>query len=429
MFYRSEINAIRERTIFADRIPIIQITSVILCSVLFSTAYYFFDQIPLWAVIAQGAGILVTVLNWLFLKRINNLQISASIMIASIFVIIMVNMQFLGGIDTPHFGWMFIVPILAGSMLDARKQMVFFGLTCLGAIYYFYVPVSSDVLPYDSGSRYILITRLMSLSVFTTIMVGYRLSLHRTLKALNRATREAQEANEMKSQFLANMSHELRTPLNAIIGFSETLQTVPKMMENQKRCEEYIEYINSAGYHLLNVVNDVLDMAKIESGKMQLNEEEFFVADILDNVVATLEPLYTGKRQEVLLEVSNDKLEMFADQRLVRQMAINLVSNAIKFAKEEGHIRIKAAVNTKNEMEIAVSDNGVGIDAAALKNITMPFYQSDDTYARSQDGTGLGLSLVNAMMQLHDGKLGLTSRVGEGTTATLTFPKERTVTH
>ena len=414
---------------YADRLPIIQITSLIFSSVLVFTIFYFYAYIPRWAILAQCIGIAVALVNWAFMNWMANTQRSASILIFCVFSIIMVNMQFLGGIETPHFGWLLIVPILAGSLLNAQKQIFFYALTCFGTFYYHFFPVELQALPYASGSSYILLTRLLSLSVLTAIMVGYYFSLNHKVKALRRATSQAQEANKLKSQFLANMSHELRTPLNAIIGFSETLKTVPRIMEDKQRREEYIEYIHSAGHHLLNVVNDVLDMAKIESGKMHLSEQEFYLNDVVANVIATLDPLSSQKQQTVEHVGTDQDIEMLADERLVRQMIINLVSNAIKFTPNGGQIRVGTGLNEEGGVSVSVTDNGIGIAPDALQNILTPFYQTDDTYARSQDGTGLGLSLVNAMVGLHDGRLELESIENEGTTATLVFPRARVVSH
>lgn len=414
-----------KKRILVGHIPIVQITTVLFSAVLLFTIYDFYTLMPDWAIIAQVIAIGIAALNWILFNRMNNIQLSASVLIFCIFSIIMVNMNFAGGIDTPHFGWLLLIPILAGSMLNGRKQMFFLALSCLGTFYYFFFPVELEQLPYEYGSVYVLITRLLSLLIFSMIMFGYYYSLKQKVKALQLAKMKAQDANKMKSQFLANMSHELRTPLNAIIGFSETLQTIPQFMEDPKRREEYIQYINEAGRHLLNVVNDVLDMAKIESGKMELSETEFPPVETLQSVISTLQPIYEKKYQEVSIEAALGNVVLCADQRLMKQMMINLMSNAIKFSGENEKIVIKADVDDYGFLRISVIDNGVGIAPDALSEIVTPFYQSENIYSRAQDGTGLGLSLVHSMIQMHGGTLELESELGSGTKATLVFPKER----
>lgn len=410
-----------------EQYPIIQITSVIFSLVLLFTVYDFYEFIPQWAIAFQATAVIIVIANWLLIKRIDNHQLSASIIIFCIYSVIMVNMQFAGGIETPHFAWILIIPLLAGALVNAKLQILFWALTYLGTVYYYLVPVELERLPYEGVSLYVFITRTLSLTIFSGVMLGYFYYLKQKVDALKIAKQKAQEASKMKSQFLANMSHELRTPLNAIIGFSETLNSVPSFMDDPKRREEYIGYITESGKHLLNVVNDVLDMAKIESGKMELRETEFCVGEQLRTVVATLEPLITKKSHTVSIDDVAGDVNLFADPRMVKQMIINLLSNAIKYTDQGGNITMGSALNSDGSLVVSVTDNGKGIEPDALENIMTPFYQAEDSYARSQDGTGLGLSLVNAMVQMHGGILDLQSEVGHGTTATLMFPKSRVV--
>ncbi len=236
---------------------------------------------------------------------------------------------------------------------------------------------------------------------------------------LEDARAKAEQQNAGKSRFLANMSHELRTPLNAIMGFSDIMrQRLFGPMSD--RYAEYAELIHESGAHLLELINDVLDMSKIEAERFELAREDF---DARDAVAAVLR-LMRGQadRQGVTLrgDLSTEPLEAEADRRAIKQIAFNLVSNALKFTPKGGLVTVSAHP-VGGMLEIAVSDTGVGISAEDLARLGRPYEQAGDAEQR-QAGAGLGLSLVRAFARLHGGEMIMESALGEGTTVTVRMP-------
>jgi signal transduction histidine kinase len=232
---------------------------------------------------------------------------------------------------------------------------------------------------------------------------------------------EAHKANFAKSQFIANMSHELRTPLNAIIGFSDMLITHPELFKDEERIVEYITHIKESGTHLMSLVGDVLDVSKIEAGKMEVDAEEFSLCGLISEVTSKLHILATSK--DISINVDSNEVEhlLVADRMMVTQILLNLGSNAIKFTPKGGRIDF-ACFHKDGGIMVKVSDNGVGMSDDVLNEVLEPFVQADNVYARSEGGTGLGLYIVKSMMALHGGTITLDSEVNEGTTVTLFFP-------
>jgi signal transduction histidine kinase len=219
------------------------------------------------------------------------------------------------------------------------------------------------------------------------------------------------------------MSHELRTPLNAIIGFSEILreQLYGELSERQLR---YVQHVLEAGHHLLGLINDVLDLSKIEAAHMELHPESFHVADALRGVHAIIKPLVEGKRQTLELVVNPENATIFHDPGRFRQVIYNLLSNANKFTPEGGAIRTNAWLNERGELEVAVADNGVGIRPEDHAKVFEAFRQVDPGYARreQQQGTGLGLALVRQFILLMGGDIRVESQIGHGSTFTFWLP-------
>jgi signal transduction histidine kinase/DNA-binding response OmpR family regulator len=229
------------------------------------------------------------------------------------------------------------------------------------------------------------------------------------------------EVDRLKSQFLANMSHELRTPLNSIIGFS---RVVLKGIDGPvtDRQQEDLEAIHNSGQHLLGLINDILDVSKIEAGKMELDFERVDVRDVIKGVMSTAIALVKDKPIELQQSVPEDLPRITADERRVRQILLNLVSNAAKFT-EEGFIRVQARV-AGDEVVLAVADSGPGIPIAEQKDIFEPFTQVDGSSTREHGGTGLGLTISHSFVQLHGGRMWLESEEGEGTTFYFALPIE-----
>jgi len=238
---------------------------------------------------------------------------------------------------------------------------------------------------------------------------------------LLRARDEAEGASRAKTQFLASMSHELRTPLNAIIGFSEILNRELFGALGEDRYRDYSRLIHESGEHLLNVVNDILDMSKIEAGKFKIVREPFEVASLIKSCCDIMRHTAEQKGLSLKVDVAPGIPELAADKRACKQMLLNVISNAIKFTEPGGWVRVSARVEDGNAV-FAVADNGIGIANEDLPRLGSPFVQANSSYDRSHEGAGLGLSVVKGLARLHGGTLDLTSRLGEGTTATIVLP-------
>ncbi len=245
------------------------------------------------------------------------------------------------------------------------------------------------------------------------------------IRNLKRAKEEADIANRAKSSFLANMSHELRTPLNAIIGFSELMKNRVFGPIGNPKYEEYMTDIHFSSRHLLDIINDVLDMSKIEAGKVELVESEVVISEVLASVMRIMGERARLASVELNFSVEDGLPHLRADQRLLRQILINLVSNAVKFSGPNKVVRIKSNIRGDRSMRIAIEDEGCGIPADKIKVVQEPFGQVNDPRNYRGQGTGLGLPLAKAMVELHGGKLTLESEENKGTKVYLDFPVER----
>jgi signal transduction histidine kinase len=228
------------------------------------------------------------------------------------------------------------------------------------------------------------------------------------------------EADKIKNEFLANMSHELRTPLNAIIGFSEALKLKLFGDLNSKQ-EEYIEDIHVSGVHLLGMINDLLDLSKIEAKKLELNKTDFSVNHAVNEVKNIVNALSSKKQIEIKIICKNKKIEIYADHRRFKQILYNLLSNAIKFSQENGEILVEIISNKKN-LQVSVKDYGIGIDPKFHQKIFQKFHQVDNSYSRKQGSTGLGLTITKELVEMHGGTICVESEIGKGATFTFTIP-------
>jgi len=242
----------------------------------------------------------------------------------------------------------------------------------------------------------------------------------RLFRELEAANRELGAASRHKSEFLANMSHELRTPLNAVIGFSEVLLQRMFGALNEKQ-DEYLKDIYASGQHLLSLINDILDLSKIEAGRMELTPASFHLPSALENAVALVRERAARHGIALHLDLDPGLGELMGDERKVKQVLLNLLSNAVKFTPEGGRITVKAG-RTDGAVEIAVSDTGIGIAPEDQAAIFEEFRQVGTDDARKLEGTGLGLTLAKKFVELHDGRMWVESELGRGSTFTFTLP-------
>jgi two-component system cell cycle sensor histidine kinase PleC len=275
------------------------------------------------------------------------------------------------------------------------------------------VMVTSSMMELSNG-RSFRITTCVDISELKKIEVDLR-----------RAKDEADEANKAKSAFLANMSHELRTPLNAVIGFSEMMINGTLGVIENPHYIEYLGDIKFSAQHLLQIINDVLDMSKIEAGKMPLDEENTDIVGLLRSVKRLMIARAEQHNVTLRLDATVDMPLVSLDERLVRQVFLNLLSNSVKFSKDGGEVVIK--IRHDDDIIVSVIDHGIGIPQERITEVLEPFGQVTDPSLNKGQGTGLGLPIAKAMMDMHGGDLAITSTKGEGTIVTCTFPKERIV--
>jgi PAS domain S-box-containing protein len=239
--------------------------------------------------------------------------------------------------------------------------------------------------------------------------------------ALQSAMAGAEQANQAKSEFLATMSHEFRTPLNAILGFSEMIRAQYFGPIGAQNYKEYANDIHDSGEHMLALVNDVLDISAIEAGKRPLEKEIFAISSMINDCAKNIGKTIDDKSITFSLIVPDDLPDLYADKRAVRQIVINILSNAAKFTNPHGEISLTAS-SPNGGILISLTDTGVGIPANRLSDITEPFAQADSNPHMAQEGTGLGLAIVKTLVEAHGGDLRIESEMGKGTTVSVTFP-------
>ncbi len=242
---------------------------------------------------------------------------------------------------------------------------------------------------------------------------------------LLRALEDAEVANRAKTEFLANMSHELRTPLNAIIGFSEVIKDEIFGPVGHEQYSEYIGDIHGSGELLLAIINDILDLSRIEAGMTTLSESEVDLIHLIDDSVRIAQGRADSGQTKIAWHPAAGLPRLIGDKRLLKQVLLNILSNALKFTPDRGHVSIAVLRGPDGGIQIKVSDNGIGIPADRLSDVLRPFTQVEDSYVRRHEGAGLGLPLSKQFIELHGGAMDIESAAGQGTTVTIHLPADR----
>lgn len=244
------------------------------------------------------------------------------------------------------------------------------------------------------------------------------------IQEIHHRVKEAEQANAAKSNFLAAMSHDLRTPLNAIVGFSEMMQTRVFGPLGDARYEEYADDIHNSGMLLVNLINDILDLSKIEANKYIIEDEPIEIEDLVNESIVQNQIALRTKNQEIRIRIDAELPNLRADRRGMLQIFNNLISNSIKFSSNGCEVLVTAEVDDTGRYLVSVSDNGPGISPEDIKTIAEPFSQAKAHHARPNEGSGLGLYLVDRLMKLHGGTMRVDSELNVGTTVSLQFPSK-----
>lgn len=324
---------------------------------------------------------------------------------------------------------------LAGdtALMSASRPLAISGSLIYGGMLVF-LPLMEGGLVYNALSALALFYALymfnLSRHIHVTVrdMLLLRYDKNDLIAALatskmesDRALERAENANRAKSEFLANMSHELRTPLNAIIGFSEMMHSGAFAA----KAEEYSKLINDSGHHLLALINDILDLAKIEAGRMTLHENDIDTAALVKDCVALMMSRAQAGRVTLHADLPSDCPKLLADERALKQILLNLLSNAVKFTPQDGRVSVGVRLQPDGALAIAVVDDGMGIAASDQDRVFENFGQGRHDVTTAEKGTGLGLPIVKGLVEAHGGRITLQSAAGEGTRVTITMPASR----
>ncbi len=318
------------------------------------------------------------------------------------------------------------------SIALATAIVVIFAVTSASFVSYAIWWLATDVMPANVIPISAVIAFLVSTPIATYLvsiihsLVQSRADLAALSQELIVARDHATEANQSKSKFLASTSHELRTPLNAIIGFSEIIQGELFGPCGEQRYVGYARDIHESGVHLLNLINDILDLSKIEAGQEQIDTRgKSELTQVIAEMARIVGVMAENSGVELCVDPAQDPITIEANDRMMRQIVLNLLSNAVKFTPEGGHVTVSSRLGSSNDVIVEVVDTGIGMTDEELRVAMQPFGQVDSNLSRRHDGTGLGLPLSKAMVELHGGTLTIQSALHRGTTVAFSLPRER----
>ncbi len=408
------------------------------------------QHVATWALVVLSAHFLMLVLCQRFLnlpdadaatrlwsRRFALAELAGGVAWASLLVIVPLFARNTAGLEIFQFATMLIVVSAVTSLASALPAAAIAGTApitlVLVALFATRDGVQFVALAVMAlGAQFFFLMIASRLRLATLTMLGYRAEKDLLIAELGTAKsisdesrRRAEEANLAKSRFLATMSHELRTPLNAILGFSEIMMNeVLGPMENRSY-KDYVGDIHASGQHLLNLINEILDLSRIEAGRQELSEEPVNLASIVQECSHLLQLRARSKGITVNEQVEKSMPRLWADERAVRQIVLNLLSNAIKFTPSGGEVLLKVGWTAGGGQYLTVRDNGPGIPPEEIPIVLSTFGQGSIAIKSAEQGAGLGLPIVQALMRMHDGTFELKSKLREGTEATAAFPRAR----
>jgi signal transduction histidine kinase/ActR/RegA family two-component response regulator len=386
---------------------------------------------------------------WLFpfvLRFTGKLSSLALLSVQNVAFVVLLLSYYYGGLSSPFLPWLITVPMLAFFYLGENaflRGYVLAGLTA-DILVFFAIHLATGRFPHRVPLEELSTVGLVSVfcaGLYVTMMAFYYARIvashselerevqhHKQTAVLLVEARDASEgANRAKSEFLATMSHELRTPLNAVIGFSETMVTELFGPLGHEKYKDYAKDIQDSGTHLLEIINDILDLSKAEAGAIELEEDLLDCGDIIASLCRLFRPRLQKSNLKLHLHLPKRLPRLQADARRFKQIVLNVITNAIKFTPGGGRIEVNIFADPIQGLIISVQDSGIGIAEADLNRVRKPFVQIDSALNRRHEGTGLGLPLVEMMIRQHGGRLVLTSALGKGTSVRLFFPVERLV--